>query len=82
MPTRVVTHDLGGGADHAQDPVVRCETRKVLLLNRTQRLRGRRIAGKDDQRTSLLKEPAHRLQRVLMNGGEGAMAIGCTSIIA
>jgi hypothetical protein len=78
----IIADDLARGAHNAQHAPPLSYFRQIYLLNGTQSLCRRGVAGKRHQRAALLKKPFYALQSVFVNGVETARTIGRARIVA
>ena len=73
---------LGHRPDDSQDAPFGRNARQVLLLDRAQRFCGCGVAGKNDQRASLAKQPLHGFERIGIDGLKRPASIGSARIVA
>ena len=73
---------FNGGAYHSEHAPRRVEIREVALLNRTQRLGRRRVAGKDDEVASALEQRPDSLKSELIDNVKRAGAVGSAGVVA
>lgn len=79
---RAVADGLCGRADDAEYAVRRSDARQILLLDRSERLGARRVAGKNHERATHLEQSFHGLERILVDGFKATRAVRGTRIVA
>lgn len=77
-----MTQLFGGGTNNAQDTLVVVSLWQIHLLNLTQGLGRSCIAGQNHQITTLIEQPIHTLQSVMVHGIKRSVAVGRSCIVA
>ena len=77
-----IAYLLHGWADNTQHPAIGVDAGEVTLLNGAQRLGRGSVARKYHELAALIEQVLDRLQRELVNELIGAVAVGCSRIVA